>query len=107
MVATSLLSNAWGVDDSTSKTPSVRRKWRSGATRIERTPMRRQRCPIHARIRLGVMAEQHFAGAHAFGGESAIGLQANADIGSGASGARPANNFVAPAQRDGSAGGAG
>ena len=26
MVATSLLSNAWGVDDSTSKTPSVRRK---------------------------------------------------------------------------------
>ena len=42
IVATSLLSKAWGADDSTSKTPSVRRKWRSGATRIERTPMRRQ-----------------------------------------------------------------
>src|SRR5258708_6711345 len=42
IVATSLLSNAWGVDDSTSKTPSVRRKWRSGATRMERTPSRRQ-----------------------------------------------------------------
>src|SRR6266853_5606129 len=42
MVATSLLSNAWGVDDSTSKTPSVRRKWRRGETRSERTPIRRQ-----------------------------------------------------------------
>src|SRR6202158_302268 len=42
MVATSLLSNAWGVDDSTSKTPSVRRKWRRGEPRIERTPIRRQ-----------------------------------------------------------------
>ena len=42
MVATSLLSNAPGVDDSTSKTPSVRRKCRSGATRIDRTPIRRQ-----------------------------------------------------------------
>src|ERR1700693_1893822 len=42
MVATSLLSNAWGVDDSTSKTPNVRRKWRRGETRIERTPILRQ-----------------------------------------------------------------
>src|ERR1700686_5864107 len=42
MVATSLLSNAWGVDDSTSNTPRVRRKWRSGATRMERTPILRQ-----------------------------------------------------------------
>src|SRR5713101_3238572 len=42
IVATSLLSNACGVDDSTSKTPRVRRKWRSGATRMERTPSRRQ-----------------------------------------------------------------
>ena len=41
MVATSLLSNAFGVDDSTSKTPSVRRKCRSGATRIDRTPISR------------------------------------------------------------------
>src|ERR1700694_6059857 len=42
MVATSLLSKAWGVDDSTSKTPRVRRKWRRGATRMERTPILRQ-----------------------------------------------------------------
>src|SRR5208282_1643763 len=42
IVATSLLSNACGVDDSTSKTPSVRRKCRSGATRIELTPIPRQ-----------------------------------------------------------------
>src|ERR1700685_548442 len=42
MVATSLLSNAWAVDDRTSKTPRVRRKCRNGATRMERTPRRRQ-----------------------------------------------------------------
>src|SRR5712692_3641154 len=63
--------------------------------------------PIHARIRLGVMAKQHFARAHAFRRKPTISLQADSDIRSGAARARPANNFVAPAQRDGSSGGAG
>ena len=42
MVATSLLSKACAVVERTSTTPRVRRKSWSGATRIERTPRRRQ-----------------------------------------------------------------
>src|SRR5882724_1288359 len=42
MVATSCWSKALGMEDRTSNTPRVRRKWRSGATSIERTPRWRQ-----------------------------------------------------------------
>jgi len=62
---------------------------------------------IDARIALGVVAEHDFAGAHGLGGDARIGLQANAEIGSGASSASAADNFVASTQRDRSAGSAG
>ncbi len=95
MVATSLLSNAPGVDESTSKTPSVRRKCRSGATRIERTPMRRQVAQSTRGFDSASLHNKHFAGSNAFSREPAIGLQSHADIRSSAPGARPADNFVA------------
>ena len=89
-----------GVDDSTSKTPSVRRKWRSGATRIERTPRRRQLAESTRGFDSAVVTQEHFAGAHAFGGDSAVGLEADAEIGSGAAGAGTADNFISLPQRN-------
>ena len=62
---------------------------------------------VDARIALGVVAEHDLAGADSFGGDAGVGLEANAEIGSGASSAGAANDFVPGAKRDGGSGGAG
>ncbi len=49
---------------------------------------------IDTRIALGIVAEHDLSGAYALGGDADIGLQTNAKIGSAASGAGPANDFV-------------
>ena len=53
------------------------------------------------------MAEHDFAGANGFGGDAGVGLKADAEVGSGASGASAANDFISGAQGDGGAGGSG
>ncbi len=62
---------------------------------------------IDAGVAFGVVAEHDFAGADGFGGDAGFGLQANTEVGSGASGAGAADDFIAGAQSDGGAGGAG
>ena len=104
MVATSLWSKACGVDERTSKTPSERRKWRKGATRIDRTPSRRQVAASTRGIRFGIVAEQNFAGANAVSRETAVGLKTHAEIGSGPASAGTANDFVPFAKGDGGSG---
>jgi hypothetical protein len=59
---------------------------------------------IHARIALGIMTQHDFAGAHGFGGNSGVSLQAYPEIGSGTAGSRAADNFVSGAQGDGRSG---
>jgi len=74
---------------------------------MERTPRRRQLARSDTRIALGVMTQHYLAGAHGFGEMPDIGLQADAEVGSGAAGAGAAYDFIAGAQGDGCAGGAG
>jgi hypothetical protein len=62
---------------------------------------------VDARVALGIVAEHDFAGAHGFGGDAGFSLQAHAEIGSGASSAGAANDFVAGAQGDRRPGGSG
>ena len=62
---------------------------------------------IDARVAFGIVAEHDFAGADGFGGDAGVGLQANSEVGSGASGAGAADDFVAGAQSDGRSGGSG
>ncbi len=62
---------------------------------------------IDARVAFGVVAEHDFAGAHGFGGDAGIGLQTDAEVGSGAAGAGAAHDLIAGTQSDGGAGGAG
>jgi hypothetical protein len=62
---------------------------------------------VDAGIAFGIMAEHDLAGPYGFGGDAGVGLEADAKIGSGASGAGAANNFVARAQCDGGASGTG
>ncbi len=62
---------------------------------------------IDSRISFGIVTEHDFAGADGFGGNAGIGLQADPEVGSGASGAGAAHDFVAGAQGDGGTGGSG
>ena len=64
----------------------------------------RQLAQIDLRILFRVVAEHHFAGANTIGGNAGIGLQAHAQIWSGASGAGAADDFVSGAQGDSGAG---
>src|SRR5262249_51458157 len=49
---------------------------------------------IDSRIGFGVMTEENFAGANAFGGKARIGLEMDAQVGSGATGTRAADDFA-------------
>jgi hypothetical protein len=62
---------------------------------------------IHAGIALGIVAQHDFAGANGLGGNAGVGLEADTEIGSGASSAGAANNFVPSAESDGGSGGTG
>src|SRR5215469_2853638 len=55
---------------------------------------------INARIALGVVAEHDLAGADGFGGNTRVGLQADAEIRSRAPGAGAADDFVAVTERN-------
>ena len=107
MVATSRSSKAPGEEDkhfenAQSTAVMAQRRNQNGAdTQAAATGQ------IDARIALGVMAQHDFAGADGFGGDAGVGLQTNAEVGSGTSGAGAADNFVAGAQGDGGSGGTG
>lgn len=62
---------------------------------------------VDAGIAFGIMAEHDFTGADRLGGNASIGLETDAEVGSGASGAGAADDFVSGAQSDGGPGGAG
>ena len=62
---------------------------------------------IDARIALGIVAKHDFAGADGFGGDAGVGLQTDAEIGSGAAGAGAADDFVPGTEGDGGSGGSG
>ena len=62
---------------------------------------------IHSRVIFRIGAQHYFAGTYTFGRQSAVGLQTASDIRSGTAGARTADDFVASAQGDRSAGSAG
>jgi hypothetical protein len=52
------------------------------------------------------VAQHNFAGANGFSGDAGVGLQADTEVGGGASGAGAADNFVAGTQSDSGAGSA-
>ena len=58
-------------------------------------------------IAFGVVAQHDFAGADGFGGDAGVGLQADAEIGCGATSAGAADDFVPGAECDGGSGGSG
>lgn len=62
---------------------------------------------VNARVVFGIMAKHDFAGTDSFGRDSGIGLQPDAKVGSGASGAGAADDLIASAKRDGRSGGSG
>jgi len=62
---------------------------------------------VDARIAFGVVAEHDFAGAHGFGRDAGISLQAHTEVWSSAPGAGSTDNLVTGAQGDRSAGRAG
>ncbi len=62
---------------------------------------------VNAGVAFGVVAEHDFAGAHGFGGDAGVGLQADTQVGCGAAGAGAADDLIAGTQGDGGAGGAG
>ena len=55
------------------------------------TPRRQQLIPFDVNIRFGIAPDQHFADRYALGRGTSTGLKANAEIRSGAAGARTAN----------------
>jgi hypothetical protein len=56
--------------------------------------------PVNMGTSIGVIAEDHLAGAQAFSRNSGASLETDAEIRSSASGAGAANNFVTLAQGD-------
>ena len=62
---------------------------------------------IDQRVSLGIVTKDDLAGADTIGGDSRVGLQANSEIGRGAAGAGPADDFVSVTQGDSGAGGSG
>jgi hypothetical protein len=62
---------------------------------------------IDAGIALSIVTEHDFAGADGFGRDAGVGLQADAEVRSGASGASAADDFVAGPEGDGGPGSAG
>ena len=62
---------------------------------------------VDARVALRVVAQHDLAGTDGFGGDAGIGLEADAEVGGGASGAGAANDFVASTEGDCGSGGAG
>ena len=62
---------------------------------------------VDARVAVGIVTEHDFPGAYGFGGDAAIGLQADAEVGSGAASAGAADDFIAGAQCDGGSGSSG
>jgi hypothetical protein len=53
------------------------------------------------------MAQHDFTGAHRLSGDTNVGLEANAEIGSSTPGTRAADNLIPGAQGDGSSSGSG
>src|ERR1700731_743118 len=54
-------------------------------------------CQVHLRVIFSIIAKDDFAAAQAFGRNTRVGLQPDADIGRGSSSARAADNFTAAA----------
>ena len=85
------------------KRPVEVAEWRDQYRAHAEVAARRQ---VHSRIDLCVGAQQHLTRPDALGRQSAISLQAAADIRSGAAGAGPADNLISSPQRDRSTRGA-
>src|SRR5882757_3381508 len=62
---------------------------------------------IHSGVEFSVRAKHHFSGAHTVSRQSAIRLQAAADIGGGTAGAGTTDDLVSPAQGNCRASGSG
>ena len=60
---------------------------------------------INPWITFGIVAKHDFSGADCFSRDASVGLKTDPEVGSGATGASPANDLIACAQSNGCSGG--
>jgi len=95
IVATSRLSKACGREESTSKTPRVRRS--GAAAPPDRTHAQAMQLPIHTRVGSASL-QRTLPGAKAFSGNSRLGLQGGCRVRAVRPARATANDFVTVAQ---------